>query len=131
MKRGVAAPFVLIEPPQKKVIGYYTLSAGSVSLDEWSEALKKKFPRYPWIPVTLLGRLAMDQNSQGKGFGQLLLMDALHRTLQTAHEVASVAMIVDAIDDAARTFYKQFGFEAFPKQAQRLFLPMKTISKLF
>ena len=131
MKRRVATPFVLIEPPQKIVIGYYTLAAGSVALDEWPSALAKKLPPYQRIPVTLLGRLALDKKHQGRGLGQHLLMDALFRSLGAAKEIASVAVIVDAVNDAARDFYKHYGFIVFPNHPYRLFLHMQTISDMF
>lgn len=131
MKRRVAAPFVLIEPAQKIVIGYYTLAAGSVALDEWPSALTKKLPPYQRIPVTLLGRLALDKKHQGRGLGQHLLMDALFRSLGAAKEIASVAVIVDAVNDAARDFYKHYGFIGFPNHPYRLFLHMQTISDMF
>ena len=131
MKRRVATPFVLIERPQQTVIGYYTLAAGSVALEEWPQALEKKLPRYQLIPVTLLGRLALDKNHQGRGLGRLLLMDALSRSLRAAHEIATVAVIVDAINDSAREFYKHYGFIVFPNHTHRLFLHMQTIGKMF
>jgi hypothetical protein len=46
-------------------------------------------------------------------------------------EVASYAVVVDAIDERARSLYEHYGFCAFPDQKQRLFLPMKTIADLF
>ena len=131
MKRRVTTPFVFVEPPQKTVIGYYTLAAGSVTLDEWPAAVKKKLPHYQRIPVTLLGRLALDINHQGRGLGQFLLMDALSRSLKAANEIASVAVIVDAIDDSARTFYQHYGFIIFPDQTHRLFIHMQTIGEMF
>lgn len=130
-KRLVTTPFVLVEPPEKKVIGYYTLAAGSVALDEWPAELKKRLPRYQLIPVTLLGRLALDKSRHGQGLGEFLLMNALSRSLKAAHEIASVAVIVDAIDDTARAFYQHYGFILFPNHPYRLFLHMQTIDEMF
>jgi GNAT superfamily N-acetyltransferase len=131
VRKRVATVFILICPPQNIVVGFYTLSSGSVDLGEWPEALTKKLPRYPFVPVTLLGRLALDQNHQGKGLGEYLLMDSLWRSLVAAEQVASLAVIVDAIDDNAKTFYHHYGFILFPKQTRRMFLPMQTIRELF
>lgn len=130
-KRRVATPFVLFRPPGKTVIGYYTLASGSVHLDEWPDVLAKKLPLYPLIPATLLGRLALDENHQGRGLGQFLLMDALYRSLMVSEQVASVTVIVDAINDEARGFYKHYGFIVFPNHTHRLFLHMRTISEMF
>lgn len=130
-EKRVAAPFVLTQPPGLRVIGYYTLSASVVSTDELPASLAKKLPRYPHLPVTLLGRLAVDEGSKGQGTGQLLLMDALRRSLHAAAGIAAMAVLVDAKDDAAEAFYRHFSFLPLQDQPRRLFLPMKTIAGLF
>jgi predicted GNAT family N-acyltransferase len=129
--KRVAAPFVLIEPPSNRVLGYYTLSASIITADALPAELVKKLPRYPQLPVTLLGRLAVDQSQCGKGLGELLLMDALHRSLEAAAEIATMAVIVDAKDAAAKGFYAHFGFVPLQRQPARLFLPMQTVAGLF
>ncbi|MEQ1685344.1 MAG: GNAT family N-acetyltransferase [Burkholderiaceae bacterium] len=129
--KRVAAPFVLTQPPALRVIGYYTLSASVVSTDELPVSLAKKLPRYPQLPVTLLGRLAIDQASKGRGVGQFLLMDALRRSLRAAAGIAAMAVLVDAKDEAAEAFYRHFSFLPLQDQPRRLFLPMKTIAGLF
>ena len=58
-------------------------------------------------------------------------MDALKRCLSGSEQVASAAVIVDAKDEEALTFYKKYGFLELPKIPRRLFLPMATIEKLF
>lgn len=130
-EKRVAAPFVLIEPPASTVLGYYTLSASVIAADALPAELAKKLPRYPQLPVTLLGRLAVDQSRKGKGLGEFLLMDALHRSLAAAAEIAAMAVIVDAKDAAAEAFYRHFGFIPLQRQPVRLFLPMKTVAGLF
>ena len=67
---------------------------------------------------------------RGRGLGERLLIDALQRSLAASRSVASVAVIVDAKDEAGATFYARYGFIAFPDQPLRLFLPMKTIAAL-
>ncbi len=118
-------------PPARKVLGYYTLSASLVNTGDLPETLTKKLPRYPQMPVTLLGRLAVDDSMKGKGMGQFLLMDALHRSLQAAPNIAAMAVVVDAKDDAAEAFYRHYGFIALQLQPRRLFLAMKTVAGLF
>lgn len=130
-RRHVAMSFVLTKPPAPHVIGYYTLSSASVDHDAWPLAIAKRLPRYPQMPVTLLGRLAVDAGHRGAGHGRRLLMDAMYRSWLASHQIASMAIIVDAIDERARTFYEAFDFLAFPDQEGRLFLPMATIGKLF
>ncbi len=130
-RNRAAAPFVLCEGASNTVIGYYTLSSISVDIGAWPVDVAKKLPRYPAVPATLLGRLAIDRRQQGKGAGEYLLMDALYRSLRTSREVASVAVIVDAKDERAIAFYRHYEFTPFEEQPTRLFLPMAVIEKLF
>lgn len=114
-----------------RVLGYYTLSASLVNTGELPDTLAKKLPRYPQLPVTLLGRLAVHESMKGQGLGQFLLLDALHRCLVAAANIAATAVVVDAKDDAAAAFYRRFGFAPLQAQPRRLFLPMKVVAGLF
>lgn len=129
--KRVAAAFVLVEPPSARVLGYYTLSASVIHAADLPQALAHKLPRYPQLPVTMLGRLAVDQKLKGRGIGQFLLMDALRRSLDAATQIAAMAVLVDAKDQAAEAFYAHFGFMPLQQQPARLFLPMKTVAELF
>src|SRR5256714_5030684 len=100
-QRHLAQVFVLVAADEQTIQGYYTLSAGSVQLAELPEELRRTLPRYPKIPVTLLGRLAVDVRFQGQKIGAFLLVDALNRAVRQTEEIASLAVVVDAIDDAA------------------------------
>ena len=86
-KRKVAAPFVLVDP-HGNVAGYYTLSAYAIRLIELPPDVARKLPKYPLIPTTLLGRLAVSQAHQGQQLGRLLLMDALFRSWKNTAGVA-------------------------------------------
>jgi len=132
-RKRVATPFVMVERGGADVIGYYTLSALSVDLSNLpTETIRElNLPRYPQAPVTLLGRLALDQRYRGTGLGSMLLVHALARSLQVSQQVASVAVVADAKDDIAEAFYQHLGFIRFQDTARRLFLPMQTISRLF
>jgi predicted GNAT family N-acyltransferase len=128
-KRHVAAPFVLIEPPSNDVLGYYTLSSSSIHLGDLPAEVAKKLPRYPDMPVILMGRLAVDTRLRGQGFGEFLLMDALRQSAN--NPIAAMALIVDAKDQKAKSFYRHFDFIPLQNKPMRLFLPMATIKKLF
>ena len=130
-EKFVAAAFVLLEPPSSQVLGYYTLSSCIIQLDQVPPELARRLPRYPQLPVTLLGRLARDERARGTGAGELLLMDALARALQATRTVASMAVVVDAKDPKAEAFYQAFGFTVVQHQPRRLFLAMSVISSLF
>jgi GNAT superfamily N-acetyltransferase len=111
------------------IAGYYTLSSTSVQLGELPEQTVRKLPRYPLVPATLVGRLAVDRRQQGKGYGRFLLADALYRAARS--EIASFAVIVNAKDDNARRFYERESFLPFPDQPMKLFRPMADIRRLF
>lgn len=130
LKKGVAAPFVITNDG-KTIAGYYTLSQFAVELEVLPEGIARKLPRYPMVPATLLGRLAVASAYRGRGLGRSLLMDALRRSYQLSKEVASAVVIVDAKDDSAMSFYRKYGFLALPKIERRLFLPMRTIQQMF
>lgn len=131
MTRDIAVVYVLVPADQPATVaGYYSLSSTGVRLSDLPETTRKRLPRYPLVPATLLGRLAVDETFRGRGFGERLLVDALKRSLTASRSVASVAVIVDAKDATGATFYARYGFIAFPDQPLRLFLPMKTIAAL-
>ena len=77
----MAAPFVLCEGKGNAVLGYYTLSALSVDVGAWPDDVARNLPKYPFVPATVMGRLAVDRSLRGKGAGEHLLMDALRRAL--------------------------------------------------
>ena len=128
--KRVAAPFVAVRPPSGRVLGYYTLSASVLTLADLPDDLTRKLPRYPQRPVTLLGRLAVDQSTKGQGLGEHLLLDALHRSLAHADQIAAMAVVVDAKDEAAAAFYRHYGFLTLQAQTSRLFVPMVTVAQL-
>jgi GNAT superfamily N-acetyltransferase len=121
----------VITPDGKTVAGFYTLSAHSLLLADFPEGLAKKLPRYPSVPATLLGRLAVSALFSRQGIGELLLLDALRRTLQSGDEVATTAVVVDAKNEPARDFYLRHRFIPLPNHPNRLFYPVKEIAKLF
>jgi GNAT superfamily N-acetyltransferase len=131
-RRYVAAPFVLVPGAgEKTILAHYTLSSFAIDLSDLPQATARKLPSYPDVPVTLLGRLAVDRRYAGQGLGELLLVDALHRSLAQSSQIAAVAVVVDAIDANAVRFYKHFNFMPFPERPTRLFLPMQTVAALF
>ncbi len=130
-RRNVAAPFVLCTAESATVIGYYTLSAISIEAGELPADIIKKLPRYPDVPAVLLGRLALDARYSGKGFGKHLLVDALRRAWEGTEQIAAAAVVVEARDTDAASFYEHFGFRRFPDNPDRLFMSMQFIANLF
>lgn len=113
------------------ILGYYTLSAYGLRVAELPPHIAQKLPKYPLIPATLLGRLAVSHAHQGQKLGRLLLMDALYRSWMNSTQVASVGVVAEAMDDAARRFYLHHEFIAVPEHARKLFIAMRTIARPF
>jgi GNAT superfamily N-acetyltransferase len=131
VKRHAANAFVLVEPPSNIVLGFYTLSATSVTLADVPPAVAAKMARYPNVSATLLGRLAVDHAGKGKGLGATLLLDAMLRAYNVSRDaVASQALVVDAMDDEAKSFYEKYSFITLNTHPMRLFITMGEIKNL-
>jgi GNAT superfamily N-acetyltransferase len=109
-----------------KVVGYYSLTAGSVLREGAPARVAKGLAAHP-IGVILLARLAVDRSEQGTGLGKTLFVDALTRAVAAASEIGARAILVHAIDEDAVAFYKKFGFEPSPIDPRQLMLLMKDL----
>lgn len=127
IKRRATACYVALEVASGKVAGYYTLAAAGVALGELPESVIKRLPRYPSVPVARLGRLAVDLGFRGQKLGAALVWDAVMRALRS--EIAVAALVVDAKDEAAEAFYRQFGFVALAAEGRRLVLPLAKLRR--
>lgn len=129
LKRYLTAVYVCTLEGQKDIIGYYTLSSNRIDISVLPENYTKKLPCYPYLPATLIGRLTIDLKYQKKKIGEFLLMDALYKSYKSG--IAAFAVIVDAKNIEAKNFYKNYGFNEFIDNSNKLFLPMNKIAKLF
>jgi len=121
-----AARVYVVHRRDQVVVGYHALTAGSVSREEAPERIGRGLAAHP-IGVVVLGRLAVDRVQQGKGLGVTLLQDAFLRAQQAAETVGVRAVLVQAIDAKARSFYLRFGFTPSPIDEMRLILLMKDL----
>ena len=130
MRRKANAVFVLVaERAPEKIAGYFTLCACGLAAGTIPEEATKHLPRYPQVSATLLGRLAVSSELQGRGLGSVLLAEALRRAYENAAVVGSSMVVVDAIDERAAEFYRVHDFIRLP-ESMRLVLPMRTIAGL-
>jgi GNAT superfamily N-acetyltransferase len=111
------------------VVGFYSLTVGSVKHEEAPQRVVKGLARHP-VPVMLLARLAVDKAHQGKGMGGALLKNALLRTLQVFDIAGIRALIVHAKDDVARQWYAKWEFEPSPTDPFHLFLILKDLKAI-
>jgi len=105
---------------KKVVVGFYALSAGSVAHSQVSSKTKRNMPNP--LPVLVLGRLAVDNQSQGYGLGASLLQDAVLRSKAAAKYIGAKALLVHALSEEAKSFYEKFGFQASPIDNRTLLL---------
>ncbi len=129
-QRRVSTVFVLIDDPDPNVLAYYTLSNYTVDITALDRAFAKRLPRYPQLPATLLGRLAVDNRQQGKGLGGLMLIDGLKKALNVSKQIASILVIVEALDEKAVSFYLKYNFKQFKQNPMKLYLPMESVEEL-
>jgi GNAT superfamily N-acetyltransferase len=113
---GVSRTYVL--SAEKLVVGYYTLAAGAIAIDDAPGRVRRNMPDP--IPMAVLGRLAIDQRRQGRGLGRLLLRDAILRTRQAAEMIGIRGILVHALSPAAKRFYETSGFRESPANPMTL-----------
>lgn len=124
--KGLSKTFVVVnEEAPAQICGYYALTLAELDNQHLPQAWRKKLPRR--IPGVRLGRLAIDKAYQGKGFGELLLIDALTRARRIYIEAGGIGLFVDAIDERAAAYYQRFGFVPSPDNALLLFLSVKVM----
>jgi predicted GNAT family N-acyltransferase len=129
-KKGIARTFVAVRSGNKEVLGFYTLSAGSMSFQNLPPEASKGLPKYP-VPIARIGRMGVQRDQQGAGLGKFLLSDAMHRAAQSSAEIGIFALVIDAKNEAVKEFYRCFGFIEFSDVPLSMFLPIETILKSF
>lgn len=124
--KGISKTFVLVDSSKPKtIIGFFSLAACEVISDNLPPLWRRKYPSK--APGAKLARLAVDRQHQGKGYGQLLMIEAMEKTLLVAENIGIIGFFVDAKHHEARTYYEQFGFISFPKHPLEMFLPLTTL----
>jgi GNAT superfamily N-acetyltransferase len=120
--KGLSKTFVAVcEDEPVRICAYYVLTLAELDNRHLPAAWRKKLPRR--IPGVRLGRLAVDRQYQGRGLGELFLVDALTRARRIYTEAGGIGLFVDVLDEQAAGYYLRFGFEAAPDNRLLLFLP--------
>ena len=124
---NLAQTFVITNE-RNQVIGYYALCSAAIHRNELAKPLKKHgFPAM--IPLVLLARLGVDRGHQGKGIGAKLLADAFSRCLSVSSNIAVHGVLVHALNDALKGYYRAYGFVDLPNLPNSMILPMSVIAK--
>ena len=137
MKSGISRTMVLpaqVALPNQKfpICSFYSITPSSICRETLPENLAKKLPRYP-IPVFLLAQFAVHKKFHGSGLGKVTLIKALEYLWEVNAYMPAYAVVVDCLTDSAQGFYAKYGFEILCNHNERIrmFLPMKTLDKLF
>lgn len=118
--------YVADVPGEPRIYGFYAVSAAAVNFENFPTVLK--LPRYP-VPVARIGRLAVDQRSQGTGVGTALLQHAMDLAALLSQQIGLHALFVETKNEAAAAFYLRYGFERFPDHPLNLFLTTDLIRR--
>ena len=109
-----------------RVVGYFCISAGAIERGAAPGKMRRNAPDA--IPVSVIGRLAVDRDHVGRGLGADLLADALRRIAISSQSIGMGAVLVHAKDEAAKRFYLRCAeFIEYPEDSRTLFLPIETV----
>ncbi|MGY3491520.1 GNAT family N-acetyltransferase [Bradyrhizobium sp. USDA 4502] len=100
---------VLVVHEGNRVVGYYGLAPTAIVPTSLPRSIRAGQPPDP-VPCLLLGQLATDLNWIGRGVGTGLLKHALQRCVTAAGLIGGRALIVNAVDAEAATFWQRRGF---------------------
>jgi GNAT superfamily N-acetyltransferase len=128
-EQDVSRTYAAARPPSSAVLGFYSICADSIDLEDLPRGAARGLPRYS-VPTAKLARLAVDRSAQGKGVGGGLLTDALARIARLADEIGICAVTVDAKAAEVRDFYLKFGFEPLLDDELHLFMFVRTIRQM-
>lgn len=126
-EKGLSRTFVLTESDKSAVIlGFFTLALCEITAEHLPPSYTAMYPKHN-LPAVRLARLAVSLRHQGRGYGTLLVAEAVHRAILIADQAGSIGLFVDAKNDRAGNFYKRYGFVSLPGRDKTLFLPLKTL----
>lgn len=120
---GASRTYVVCE--EKRVIGYYALASGAVTVESAHGRFRRNMPDP--IPVAVLARLAVDQSWQGRGLGRALFRDAARRVLNAADAIGIRGILVHAISADAKKFYVALGFDPSPREPMMLMVTLQDV----
>jgi N-acetylglutamate synthase-like GNAT family acetyltransferase len=129
-EKGISRTFVLVDSGNPfEILGFFTLVACEILVEKLPPRFAKKYPLR--ASAAKLARLAVALHMQRQGLGACMMLNAMERVLQVADNLGVIGFFVDAQDDPAAAYYRQFGFIPLPDNPLELFLPMATIRKAF
>lgn len=121
-KRNHTKVYVVTDSESHQVVGFYAIAMGSVYRNDAIGPLRRNSPNP--IPMVVLARLGVHDNYQGCGIGVALLKDCVVRSMRAMEVVGGAGILVHAIDESAKQFYKKFGF------VESQFAPMTLMARI-
>jgi GNAT superfamily N-acetyltransferase len=119
--KGIARTFVLVnEDLPAAIIGFFTLVLCELQTDYLPPAWSKKYPST--VPIVKLGRLAVSKRYQRQGMGEVMMIEAMKKTLTIAEQAGILGFFVEAKDEAAKHYYQRFGFQSLPDRPLEMYL---------
>lgn len=130
-EKNLSRTFVLVdEDVPDRILGFFSLTSCEVNITDVPPKEQKKYPPQHGLPAVRLARMAVALEEQKKGFGELLLAEAISRTASVADSVGIIGLFVDAKDEKAKAFYQKYGFVVTnPEKPFLLFLPSASLIK--
>ena len=108
------------------IAGYYTLATNSIDFGDLPPEIAKGLPRR-LLPAAVVAWFGISVSHKGQGLGSQLLAQALRDCYHAGKTLAYIAVIVDAINDAAKAFYQKWDFAELPGRPYRLYLSAKRL----
>lgn len=128
-KKDNTRSFVLENPNDSaQIVGFYTLTMATIDLSAVPNKLQKKHSLS--TSAGLIGRLAVDKRFKCQRLGEWLLIDALKKLLAGSDVVGFPLVVVDA-KEGVEAFYKQYGFQCFLDESNRMFMTIADIRASF
>lgn len=121
---GATRTFVVTDE-EANVRGYYAMAAGAISHHQATGGVRRNM--LDPIPVMVLARLAVDRKAQGLHLGAALLQDAINRAVAVSHNAGVRALLVHALHERAKQFYKHHGFQPSPTHSMTLMLRLSDV----
>ncbi|MBR9975278.1 MAG: GNAT family N-acetyltransferase, partial [Bacteroidetes bacterium] len=87
----MSVTYVLHRTDEQEILGYYAIAMAEIRTIDLPDALTKGLPRHH-VPAVRIGRLAVALAHREKGYGALLLWDAIERSIHLSGQIGARAI---------------------------------------
>ena len=118
---------VVIDDETGHVAGYFSIAPHLLEREALPRSVARRAPRD--IPAVLLAKLALSPELHGSGLGAELFIAAMREIVRAARVAGGKLVVVDAIDEAAATFYEHHDFHRVPGRPDRLVMKLSSVAR--